>query len=78
MGFRLTPYKWEKPVVRDDGIVFKSVKEAAESVGVCDTKVSAVCRGNRKTTGGHSFKYMTREEADAALKKREETDNAKN
>lgn len=63
------PYKWEKPVIRDDGIVFKSVKDAAESVGVYDTKVSAVCRGNRKMTGGHSFRYATREEAEAALKK---------
>lgn len=67
------PYKWEKPVMRDDGIIFKSVKDAAKSVGVWDTKVSAVCRGNRKTTGGHSFRYLTREEAEEALKKREET-----
>lgn len=61
------PYKWEKPVVRDDGVVFQSVKDAAKSVGVNDTKVSAVCNGNRKTTGGHSFRFLTREEAEAAL-----------
>lgn len=69
------PYKWEKPVVRDDGIIFGSVKDAAKSVGVYDTKVSAVCKGKRKTTGGHSFRYATRKEAEAALEKREETDN---
>ena len=51
----------------DDGAIFHSVKEAAKSVGVHDTKVSAVCKGNRKTTGGHSFHFLTREEAEAAL-----------
>lgn len=51
----MEPYKWEKPVIRDAGAIFHSVKEAAKSVGVHDTKVSAVCKGNRKTTGGHSF-----------------------
>ena len=64
------PYKWEKPVIRDDGTIFQSVKDAAKSVGVHDTKVSAVCNGNRKTTGGHSFRFLTREEAEAALAKK--------
>ena len=63
----MEPYKWEKPVIRDDGAIFHSVKEAAKSVGVHDTKVSAVCKGNRKTTGGHSFRFLTREEAEKAL-----------
>lgn len=44
-----------------------SVKEAAKSVGVHDTKVSAVCKGNRKTTGGHSFRFLTRKEGEKAL-----------
>ena len=66
IGVMMTP-SWEKPVIRDDGAIFHSVKEAAKSVGVQDTKVSAVCKGNRKTTGGHSFRFLTREEAEAAL-----------
>ena len=64
----MEPYKWEKPVIRDDGAIFHSVKEAAKSIGVHDTKVSAVCKGNRKTTGGHSFRFLTREEAEKVLK----------
>lgn len=50
---------------------YDSVKEAAKSVGVHDTKVSAVCKGNRKTTGGHSFRFLTREEAEKVLKTKE-------
>ena len=69
MPIDLEPYKWEKPVVRDDGVVFQSVKEAAASVGVYDTKVSAVCNGKRNKTGGHSFRFLTKEEAEAALAK---------
>lgn len=63
--------KGENPVIRDDGAIFHSVKEAAKSVGVHDTKVSAVCKGNRKTTGGHSFRFLAREEAGKALKTKE-------
>ena len=63
--------KGETPVIRDDGAIFHSVKEAAKSVGVHDTKVSAVCKGNRKTTGGHSFRFLAREEAGKALKTKE-------
>jgi len=62
------PFKWERPVMRDDGVVFASVKEAAESVGVCDSRVSAVCKGKRKRTGGHGFRFLTREEAEKALR----------
>ena len=64
--------KPEKPVIRDDGVIFESVKSAAESVGVYDTKVSAVCKGKRRRTGGHSFRYLTIKEAQAALRREQE------
>ena len=55
-------------MIREDVAMFHSVKEAAKSVGAHDSKVSAVCKGNRKTTGGHSFRFLTREDAEAAQK----------
>ena len=67
--------KPEKPVIRDDGVIFESVKSAAESVGVYDTKVSAVCKGKRRRTGGHSFRYLTIEEAEAALRREQDGNN---
>lgn len=61
-------YVWEKPVIRNDGKVFSSIKEAAVKSGVGDSKVSAVCKGKRKSAGGYTFRYLTLEEAEAALK----------
>lgn len=61
-------YLWGKPRNPSESFLSFCVKEAAKSVGVHDTKVSAVCKGNRKTTGGHSFHFLTREEVEAALK----------
>ena len=44
-------------VVRDDGVVFDSVKDAAASVGGGAQNVSAVCRGRWKSCKGHVFAY---------------------
>ena len=44
-------------VVRDDGVVFDSVKDAAASVGGGAQNVSAVCRGRWKSCKGPSFTY---------------------
>lgn len=40
------------------GILFDSVKDAADSIGTSSTHVSRVCRGERKSTKGHCFSYV--------------------
>ena len=47
----------KKPVIRDDGVVFSSVKEAGDSVGGYGQLVGLVCRGVRRKHKGHSFAY---------------------
>lgn len=61
-------YKWNKFVERDDGKVYKSIREAAKDTGVHESKVGEVCRGKRKTAGKHGFRFLTESEAERALK----------
>ena len=61
-------HKWNKFVERDDGEIYKSIREAAIKNGVHESKVGAVCRGVRKKTVGHSFRFLTQAEAEAKLK----------
>lgn len=56
-----------KAVVRDDGVVYESIRQAAKENGVHEAKIGDVCRGLRKRTAGHSFRFLTREEAKSAL-----------
>jgi len=49
---------WHTRVRRSDGIEFDSINEAAEKTGCHATKISAVCRGSRKTTGGYGWEYL--------------------
>lgn len=60
-------FKRTKEVIRDDGVIYSSIREAGAMNGVHESKISAVCRGIRKRTAGHSFRFLTREEADQAL-----------
>lgn len=63
-------YVREKHVIRDDGEIYNSIAEAASFNIVHPSKISAVCRGVRAKTRGHSFRFLTREEAEAALAKK--------
>lgn len=65
-------YERKKGVIRDDGAVYESVREASKANGVHESKISAVCRGERKRTAGHSFRFLTKEEAEQALAKMKE------
>lgn len=47
----------KKPVIRDDGVVFQSVTEAAKAMGVSHGCVCHCLKGRCKTVKGHSFKY---------------------
>lgn len=41
----------------ETGIVYKSSKAAADSVGVSQCCISDCCRGVQKTSGGYRWKY---------------------
>lgn len=56
-----------RPVVRDDGKVYQTITDAARDNDVIDTRIKAVCKGERKRTAGHSFYFLTRAEAEAAM-----------
>lgn len=58
-----------RKVVRDDGVIYDSIREAAKANGVSEMKVGDVCRGVRKRTAGHGFSFLTRSEAEEALAK---------
>lgn len=44
-----------KSVMRDDGVVFRSIAEAAESIGVSHQTISNVLLGKTRQCNGHSF-----------------------
>lgn len=47
-----------KPVLCiETGITYPNATAAAEALGLQQTSISAVCRGDRKSTGGLTFKY---------------------
>jgi len=47
-----------KPVIRDDGVVFMSIAEAARSVDTTANKLQRVLGGQRKTVHGHGFEFL--------------------
>lgn len=48
----------ERKVIRSDGIVFDSIKEAAKSINQKGhANIVAVCNGRRNTAGGYGWKY---------------------
>lgn len=47
----------KKKVVRDDGVVFDSVNQAAQSVGVSACGISSALSGIQKTSGGHGWRW---------------------
>ena len=51
-----------------DDKIYASVRDAARDCNGDPDKVRQVCRGKRKTHKGHSFRFLTREEAESALK----------
>lgn len=54
---RKTPHH-RRPVVRDDGVVFKSISHAARALGVDVSAVGHVVRGKARTCCGFSFRYL--------------------
>lgn len=61
-----------KPIAEFDATdnvinIFSAVVRAQRYYGI--GHIAAVCLGKRKTTGGHRFKYLSKEEYDEFLKK---------
>ena len=48
----------------ESGKIFPSIQEAARELGVSAGNIVAVCKGERKQTGGYHFRYAEKEESD--------------
>lgn len=48
----------DKKVIRDDGVVYGSVREAGKMNNVHESRISMVCNGKRARTAGHSFEFL--------------------
>lgn len=46
-----------KPIIRSDGTVYQSAREAERQTGIDSKLISRVLVGKRKTTGGYSWSY---------------------
>lgn len=62
-----------RTVIRDDGAVFPSLAEAAESVGLKSTTVRSACTGKIKTAGGFRWRYADTNADRAVLARIKET-----
>lgn len=51
-------YEHSRAVIRNDGVVFESIKEAAIESRVAHSNIWKVLNGERKTTGVYSFSYL--------------------
>lgn len=51
-------YPHKKVLCIETGTVFNGLHECERSMGISWQNISKVCRGIRKTAGGHSFKYL--------------------
>lgn len=59
---RLREAEQKRPVkCVDTGVVYAGIHEAAEACGCAATKICAVCKGKRKTTGGYRWEYVIKE-----------------
>lgn len=53
------PAVWRnKPVVRGDGVVFESIKQAAQDINATYGGIIRVCKGERNKIYGHTFRYV--------------------
>lgn len=56
---KLREVQQKRPVVcLETGVVYEGIHEAAEANGLQPTKICAVCKGKRKTTGGLRWSYV--------------------
>ena len=48
----------KKVICVETGQIFRTITEAAEKMNLNYARISDVCRGKRKTTGGYHFEYV--------------------
>ena len=48
----------KKPVIRSDGKVYDSIKQASEKTGIGRTAINNCLAGRVKTSGGYGWKYL--------------------
>lgn len=58
----------------ETGEVFSSQKEAGKIKGITYRHICECCKGKKQTCGGYHWRYATREEAERALKERDNND----
>ena len=63
LGYDITPSKkcrevWKRKVIRGDGMVYDSIKEAALNNNVPPSNITMCCQGKCKTIGGFTWKYF--------------------
>ena len=51
-------YKPKRVLCIETNVIYNSITEAANSVGVDRSTISKVCKGKRKTVGGYHWKYI--------------------
>ena len=49
--------KNKKKIIRNDGKIYKSIKEAKKDLGNMNAHICEVCKGKLKTTCGYSYRY---------------------
>jgi group I intron endonuclease len=54
--------KQQRPVIDDNGIIYQSIKEAAEKNNCHGSTIIKVLKGRYKTAGGRIFKYLEEKE----------------
>jgi hypothetical protein len=54
-------YKCRKIICLETGEEFESIKEAADKLGIGRNHIGDVCRGNRKSVKGFTFKFKEKE-----------------
>ena len=65
---KLRDSEQQRPVVcLNTGEQYSGIHAAAEATGLSATKICAVCKGRRKSTGGLRWSYVTQEEGGRAV-----------
>ena len=56
--------KAKQVICLETGEIFESTKDAYRKTGIAQGNISKACNGKLKTTGGYTWRYLTKEEID--------------
>jgi hypothetical protein len=57
-GINIMHEKNQKKVIRSDGKIYNSIKEAKQDIGNINAHIVEVCQGKLKTTCGYGWQYL--------------------